>query len=68
LFFSQKEKDIIRLICEEKTSKEIGDELHLSMRTVEEYRQRIKDKMDVKGTTGIVIYAIKNDLFKVEQD
>jgi DNA-binding NarL/FixJ family response regulator len=68
IFFSQKEKDIIRLICEEKTSKEIGDELHLSMRTVEEYRQRIKDKMDVKGTTGIVIYAIKNDLFKVEQD
>jgi DNA-binding NarL/FixJ family response regulator len=69
VFFSQKEKDIIRLICEEKTSKEIGDELHLSMRTVEEYRQRIKDKMDVKGTTGIVIYAIKNDLFKVsEQD
>jgi DNA-binding NarL/FixJ family response regulator len=68
IFFSQKEKDIIRLICEEKTSKEIGDDLHLSMRTVEEYRQRIKDKMDVKGTTGIVIYAIKNDLFKVEQD
>lgn len=67
IFFSQKEKDIIRLICEEKTSKEIGDELHLSMRTVEEYRQRIKDKMDVKGTTGIVIYAIKNDLFKVQE-
>jgi DNA-binding NarL/FixJ family response regulator len=68
VFFSQKEKDIIRLICEEKTSKEIGDDLHLSMRTVEEYRQRIKDKMEVKGTTGIVIYAIKNELFKVEQD
>lgn len=66
VFFSQKERDIIRLICEEKTSKEIGDELHLSMRTVEEYRQRLKDKMEVKGTTGIVIYAIKNDLYKVK--
>lgn len=66
VFFSQKEKDIIRLICEEKTSKEIGDELHLSMRTVEEYRQRLKDKMEVKGTTGIVIYAIRNDLYKVK--
>ena len=54
-------------IDEEKTSKEIGDELHLSMRTVEEYRQRIKDKMEVKGSTGIVIYAIKNDLFKVQE-
>lgn len=64
-FFSQRELDIIRMICDEKTSKEIGDELHLSMRTVEEYRQRIKDKMEVKGTTGIVIYAIKNELYKV---
>lgn len=64
LYFSQKELDIIRHICEEKTSKEIGDELHLSARTVEEYRQRIRDKMFVKGTTGIVIYAIKNELYK----
>jgi DNA-binding NarL/FixJ family response regulator len=67
IFFSQKEQDIIRLICEEKTSKEIADLLHLSSRTVEEYRLRIKEKMEVKGTTGIVIYAIQNDLFKVPE-
>jgi DNA-binding NarL/FixJ family response regulator len=65
LFFSDKELAIIRLICEEKTSKEIGDTLHLSSRTVEEYRQRIREKMEVNGTTGIVIYAIKNELFRV---
>lgn len=65
IFFSEKEIAIIKLICEEKTSKEIADALHLSTRTVEEYRQRIKDKMEVKGTTGIVIYAIKNDLFRL---
>jgi len=63
--FTAKEIEIIRMICEEKTSKEIGDHLHLSMRTVEEYRQRLKDKMEVKGTTGIVIYAIKNELYKM---
>lgn len=68
IFFSQKEFDIIRKICEEKTSKEIGDELHLSVRTVEEYRLRIKEKMEVKGTPGIVIYAIQNDLYKMPGD
>lgn len=65
IFFSQKELDVIRMICEEKTNKEMADELHLSPRTVEEYRVRIKEKMDVKGTTGIVIYAIQNKLYKI---
>lgn len=65
IYFSQKELDIIRLICEEKISKEIADELHLSVRTVEEYRLRIKEKMEVKGTTGIVIYAIRHEIYKM---
>ncbi len=62
LVFSDKELAIIRLICEEKTSKEIGDELYLSARTVEEYRLKIREKMEVKSTTGIVIYAVKNGI------
>lgn len=65
--FTEKEMEIIHHICEEKTSKEIADEMHLSARTVEEYRQRIKDKMEVKGTTGIVIYAIRHNLYKVPE-
>lgn len=65
--FSPKETDIIKMICEEKTTKEIGDELNMSSRTVEEYRQRVREKMDVKGTAGMVIYAIKNDLVKLEK-
>lgn len=66
--FSEREIDIIRMVCEEKTTKEIGDTLNMSARTVEEYRYRLKEKMEVKGTAGMVIYAIKNDLFKIEKD
>lgn len=66
--FSEKEIGIIRMICEEKTTKEIGDELNMSARTVEEYRHRLRDKMEVKGTAGMVIYAIKNDLFRIEKN
>jgi DNA-binding NarL/FixJ family response regulator len=63
--FSEKEMAIVKMICEEKTSKEIGDTLFLSTRTVDEYRIKIREKMEVKSTAGMVIYAIRNDLFKL---
>lgn len=65
--FSEKELSIIRLICEEKTSREIAEVMYISPRTVDEYRDRIREKMRVKGTTGIVIYALTNDLVKFER-
>ncbi len=65
--FSDKEIEIIRLICQEHTNKEIGELLFLSARTVEGYRVKILEKMDVKSTAGIVIYAIKNGMFKLDK-
>ena len=65
--FTQREIDIIKMICEEKTTKDIGDRLNISARTAEEYRKRIRDKMDVKGTAGMVIYAIRNDLLRLDE-
>lgn len=64
--FSNREKDIIRLICQEKTSEEIADILCLGVKTVNAERARILEKMNVKTTVGVVIYAIKNLLFKVD--
>ncbi|TKK64842.1 response regulator transcription factor [Ilyomonas limi] len=61
--FSEREKQIIQLICQEKTSEEIGKLLFLSKRTVEGCRLKILDKMNVKTTAGLVIYAIKNGLY-----
>jgi len=63
--FNDKELIVIKMICEEKTSREIGDTLCISSRTVDEYRIKIREKMEVKSTAGVVIYAIKNELFKV---
>ena len=65
--FSEKETEIIRLICEEKTTKEIADALNMSSRTVEEYRYRLKEKMDVKSIAGMVIYAIRNRIYKIDE-
>jgi len=63
--FTSKELEVIRFICEQHTSKEIGENLFVSTRTVEWYRKIIMEKMRVKGTAGIVIYAIKNNIFKI---
>ena len=63
--FSEKELAIIQMICQEKTTKEISDAMFLSTRTVDEYRIKIRDKMEVRSTAGMVIYAIKHELFKV---
>jgi DNA-binding NarL/FixJ family response regulator len=62
--FTDREMSVIRLICDELTNKEIADRLFISSRTVEGVRQRIIDKMKVKNTAGMVIYAVKTGLYK----
>ena len=61
--FTDKEIEVIQLICKELTNKEIADQLFLSVRTVEGYRQRILERMLVKNTVGLVVYAINHGLF-----
>jgi DNA-binding NarL/FixJ family response regulator len=64
IVFTDKEKEIITLICNEYSNKEISASIHLSVRTVEGYRDKIIEKMHVKNTAGIVVYAIRHNLFK----
>lgn len=64
--FSEKELEVIRLISNGLTNKEIAREIGLSFRTVEGYRTRIQEKMDVHNTAGIIIYAIKNQLVDIQ--
>lgn len=60
--FTDREKEIVRLICRQHTAQEIGGLLYLSKRTVEGYRTRILEKMEVKNTAGVVIFALKHHL------
>lgn len=61
--FSERETEIIRLICAEYSNKEIASQLNLSVRTVEGHREKIEEKMNVRNTAGIVVYAIKHGIF-----
>ncbi len=65
--FTDREREIVRLICRQHTAQEIGGLLFLSKRTVEGYRTRILEKMDVKNTAGVVIYALKHNIIREEE-
>jgi two-component system, NarL family, response regulator NreC len=65
IIFSEKELEVIKLICDGLTNKEIANSIKLSYRTVEGYRTRIQEKMDVHNTASIIIYAIKNQLIDI---
>lgn len=64
--YSPADKKMIVMICEGKTSEDIGKELFMSPRTVEGHRQRIFQKAGVKNKIQFVIYAIKNGLYSVD--
>ena len=63
--FTEKEREMIKLICQEFSNKEIAITLHQSPRTIEGYREKILEKTKAKNTAGIVIYAIKNGIYKI---
>lgn len=59
---SEKEIEIISLICGQFTNKEIAGFLNMSPRTIDGMRERILTKTGARNTAGIVLYAIKNNL------
>jgi two-component system, NarL family, response regulator NreC len=62
--FNERELEIIKLICQQNSSKEISDKLFLSSRTVEGYRTKILEKMNARNTVGVVVYALKHNLIE----
>jgi DNA-binding NarL/FixJ family response regulator len=61
---NDKETMILRLMCEEKSTKEIADIVDLSPRTVEAIRDRLKVKTGSKTTTGLIMYAVKHKIIE----
>lgn len=59
---TRREKEILQLIVDEFTNQEIADKLFLSLRTVENHRNNLLQKLDVKNTAGLVKIAIQEGL------
>ncbi len=59
---TERELEVLKLICEEKTATEIAKEIFLSPRSVEGIRQRLIEKVGVRNTAGLVMFAVKNNM------
>ncbi|MCF6344497.1 MAG: response regulator transcription factor [Devosiaceae bacterium] len=59
---STREQSILVLVAGGKSSKDVGEFLNISVRTVETHRKNIKKKLNIKTTAGLTRYAIENGL------
>jgi two-component system, NarL family, response regulator NreC len=59
---SPREREVLQLIAEGKTSGQIADNLHISVKTVESHRQQIMMKLKIKSIAELTKYAIREGL------
>jgi len=62
---TNREAEVLGLICKEYTNAEIAEQLFLSIRTVEGYRNNLLTKIGARNTAGLVIFAIKHTIFDI---
>lgn len=62
---SEREKDIIRGLVRGKSTKEIADELFISVHTVSTHRRNINSKLGIHSPAGLVIYALLNHIVDI---
>jgi two-component system response regulator DegU len=60
--FTPRELDVLRLICEGRTTADIAEQLFLGRRTVEGHRQRLLEKTGAANAAGLVVYAVRHGL------
>jgi DNA-binding NarL/FixJ family response regulator len=62
-----RERQVLQLIAEGKTTKEIAYTLKVSTKTIETYRQQIMDKLDIHSIAGLTKYAVREGLTSIEE-
>jgi DNA-binding CsgD family transcriptional regulator len=61
---SPRERQVLQLIAEGKTTKEVANLLGVSAKTADSHRTRIMKKLDMHGTAELVRYAIRTGLLQ----
>ncbi|MEQ8910132.1 MAG: response regulator transcription factor [Vicingaceae bacterium] len=64
---NDQELKFVELACSEYTYQEIADKMCLSIKTIDGYRARLFEKLNVKSRIGIVLYAIRNHLISIDE-
>jgi DNA-binding NarL/FixJ family response regulator len=61
---SPREEEVLRMLCLQKTNREIADQLQLSSRTVEGHRKNLLAKTGMRNLAGLVLFAVKEGLVR----
>ncbi len=64
---TEREKEIIKLLCQQKTAKEIGDYLFITQRTVEGHKNNLFTKIGVRNVAGLIVYALQKHIVTLEE-
>lgn len=65
---TEREKEILQLICEEYTTPEIAEKLFISPRTVDGHRNNLLQKLGCKNVAGLVVFALQHELINVNPE
>ncbi|MFV8270107.1 response regulator transcription factor [Flavobacterium sp. GT2N3] len=66
-FLSPREIEVLKLICIQKSTVEIAEQLFISPRTVEGHRNNLLLKTDSRNIAGLVVYAVQNDFILLSE-
>lgn len=64
---SKREREVLQLISEGKSTKEIANVLYVSVKTIETHRQQIMNKLNIRSVAGLTKYAIRKGLTTPEK-
>lgn len=65
LNISEQEAHFLQLLCADKSYKEIAEEMCVSVRTIDNYRDNLFKKLDIKTRVGLVLFAIKQGIVNI---
>jgi DNA-binding NarL/FixJ family response regulator len=63
---SDREKEVLQLVAEGKSSKEIAAQLHVTVKTIEWHRKSIMDKLSIRSIAELTKYAVRQGLTTLE--
>lgn len=64
---SEREIEVLKLLCQQKSAKEIGELLFISQRTVEGHKSNLFLKTGAKNVAGLIVYSLQKGIFKLEE-
>ncbi len=62
---TRREREVLELICQQKTNHEIAEQLFVSPRTVAGHRNNLLSKTGVRNTAGLVIFALQSGIYRL---